>query len=313
MFNKTGTKAYVANYGSMDISIIDVTNFTLTGRIALAGKPFKVKRNGDHIWTICDTNDEVNIIDSTNDTLVKTTSIPGIAEVSNDIAFRPDGKLAVVTAADTGTITLIDSNISSTTFGEIFKTISTGGYLTALSFLPNSDYVYVINQTGGYVLACAISGGLDTLANAIAFVIDQIKMYLSSSNLSSSQKYLLREATNKLIGNNGGSAKNGALQKVNEGAIVAALVKIEQAIANLISAQNGLDTTELQKILTNGTMNDAKQAISNIEAKVGSSNPYIVLSWDLFQKGINYLNLGDYYNAVDYFKQAVAKAQDALK
>jgi YVTN family beta-propeller protein len=306
----TGTKAFVTNYGSMDISIIDLITFSVVTVIPLTGHPFRIRfpKDGKYAWVLADSDDEVYIIDPIHKYKVRTIRVPGIALGVNDIALRPDSKLAVVTAADAGTITLIDANDTNPTFGTIWETLDAGGYVTDLTFLPDGEYVYVVNRSGGYVLACPVSAGVDSVAEAAIIVIEHIDAMLACETLTAEQRESLQKARKKLKGIEDPPAKTKIIKKVGKN-LKSAMKKVKRAVESLQTAVD-LDTTSMQHTLVEGVMKDVERYIKDREAEVGTTTE-IIAAWESYNQGVADFNAGDYLSALDNFKRAFDKASKA--
>jgi WD40 repeat protein len=254
------------------------------------------------MWVLSDSPDIIYVIDTTTDTLVKSIPLLGITAFVNDIAFSPDSKIAVVTAADAGQIAVIDANNSSNTFGSITKTLSTGGYVTTLAFLPNGKYFYVVNETGGYILAYKVSTGIDSLESAIEYAIKEIQKQLSAPGINWSTRHHLQTAIARLqfairI------LRSERFERAKGAKLTLVLDFTKQAIRQLMLC--GIDTTEIQKILAEGARIDTEVFIKEAEAKGRNCN----LVWQLYEKGVNSISKGDYFQAVICFEHAISRVR----
>lgn len=304
----TGSKAFVTNYGSMDISVIDIPAFSVIATIPLSGHPFRVRfpPDGKYAWVLADSADEVYVINPLDYTILHVIPIPGIVGGVNDVALRPDSKLAVVTAADAGTITLIDANDTNPTFGTIWETLDAGGYVTDLTFLPDGEYVYVVNRSGGYVLACPVSAGVDSVAEAAAIVIEYIDAMLVSSTLTSDDRAWLEKAQDKLEGVESVPAKSEIIEEVGEN-LGPSINKIAQAV-RFLQNTTAVDTTSLEYTLVEGVMKDVEHYIRDREAELGVT---LTTAWDYYNQGVAYLESGDFLAALRAFKLAFNEAKEA--
>ncbi len=116
----------------------------------------------------------------------------------------------------------------------------------------------------------------------------------------------IQGALKDVIGNAGGNANNGAVDKLLEtGDLVAAVVKTEAAIEDLqAAADQGFDTTDMQQLVTDFTRLGVLAAIVEAESVLGSGDPAVVAAQDLFATGDALLATGDFLGALALYKAA---------
>ena len=98
-----GTRAYVTNYGSNSVSVINTTTNTVDGSaISVGTKPAGVSLSGDgSLLYVANGNDTVSVINTKTRTLVATLQIDTAPETNyHTLAVRSDGSLVVTDMAD---------------------------------------------------------------------------------------------------------------------------------------------------------------------------------------------------------------------
>ena len=149
--------------------------------------------------------------------------------------------------------------------------------------------------------------------DALESIVDEIDLLLSGTTdpriISA-----LRAARDKLASNNTGSSQNGALDKLASGNLVAALVKIKEAIIALEQAEaaGGGDLTRLKYLLALTGQAIAQGAYEEAVARVGSPNPGEAMQLErirqLITNGHGQLVNGQYVAAMEQFTDAVGRA-----
>jgi YVTN family beta-propeller protein len=153
-----GRKAYVSNYKSKALSIIEIGSFGVK-ELGLAGGPFlaRMQTNKDYLWVMCNSGDVIYVIDTRDDRIISSIPIGGISSFASSIVFHPKKKIAVVSAPSAGKLYLIDATDHTGSFGSIIRCKSLGGRITALEFLKNGRYLYIVNESGRCVIVASIS------------------------------------------------------------------------------------------------------------------------------------------------------------
>jgi hypothetical protein len=185
------------------------------------------------------------------------------------------------------------------------------------------------NASGTYSIQLTVTdddGGLTPVIRSVTVVspiealqsiVNQIDLLLSGS-LNSGVIAALRDARNNLAGNPNGNPRNGALQELANGDLVAAMVKIKAAIKSLESAEaaGSGDLSGLKYLLGLTGESIAQGAYLNAVAAVGSPSPGQAAQFDRIRQAITAgharLVGGDYAAAIDLFMDAVGRALSLL-
>jgi PKD repeat protein len=144
-------------------------------------------------------------------------------------------------------------------------------------------------------------------AGAVAAVVESLTPLADDPNIQA--------AIDKLQGEQGGDASNGALDKLEQGNPNAALQKIKQALGYLEAAEAAdpsLDLTYDKGLLALAGKSVAVGAIEEAEAVAFKPNDLLKIQQakDLVAQGDALLAAHDYVGAVDKDQQAVRKVQN---
>ena len=107
--NPAGTRVYVANEDSNNVSVIDTSNNMVVATVPVGSVPYTVAvtPDGTHAYVSNGLSDNVSVIDTSNNTVVATVEV-GLAPYG--VAVTPDGMHAYVANAGDGTVSVIDTS-----------------------------------------------------------------------------------------------------------------------------------------------------------------------------------------------------------
>ncbi|HEY4151857.1 MAG TPA: YncE family protein [Pseudolysinimonas sp.] len=142
-FDPTGTKAYVADYASMDATIIDVASHTVTGTFAVPGVPYGVAFSPDGATAyVSDNGGTITPVDAATDT--PGAVIPTTGSGLESVTFSPDGTRAYVPGD--GAMQVID--VSTNT---LLTPIPVGAGARLLAMNAAGTFGYVSNTSDGTI------------------------------------------------------------------------------------------------------------------------------------------------------------------
>lgn len=163
--NPAGTRVYVANTTSGDVTILDAVNNTALGSVISGSIPFgiAVHPSGNLVYVTNSGEDTVSVMDTATHTVLK--KIP-VGNEPCGIAVTPDGKWVYV--ADHGSNSWVsvistEDHTVKTTLEIVPSPDLSKPYGVAVH--PTGKWVYVTNETGGFV--SVIDAGTRTLAGKI--------------------------------------------------------------------------------------------------------------------------------------------------
>ncbi len=159
--------AYVANFGSNTVSVIDTATNAVTATIPVGYEPFGVAVSPDGsrvyvanscLYPICPiNNDTVSVIDTASDTVTATITV---GANPFGVAVSPDGSRVYVTNLGSDTVSVIGTASDTVT-----ATISVGVGPRGVAVSPDGSHVYVANYGGNTVSV------IDTATNQVTATI----------------------------------------------------------------------------------------------------------------------------------------------
>lgn len=250
--------------------------------------------DGTYTVTVCVTDD-----DSDNDCDTFLATVRNVAPVATIDAIRDETAKVIGVDALVALIGLrlelagrfhdlgtLDTHTASINWGEativgvvIEAPFGPPGSIDGLDGSVVASYVYV--APGDYIVKLTVTdndGGVGTRSLAIAVMdasdaltttTDDLADILLDPNLKRAAAKAIQKAIDNLIGNNGGQAANGAVDKLAQGDLTAALVKIGAAIQYLEDAEAAdasLFLTNEKSLLALSAKSVAVQAIAVAEA-----------------------------------------------
>ena len=140
-----GDYAYVANYISNTVSVIQTSTNAVTDTVTVGTAPFSVAvlPDGDYIYVSNTGSSSVSVIQASTNTVVDTISV---GSSPHAVSVSPNGDYVYVTNAFSDSVSVIQTSTNT-----VVDTISVGSYPYAASFAPNGDYIYVVNYSSGTV------------------------------------------------------------------------------------------------------------------------------------------------------------------
>ena len=135
--NPNGTRAYVANAFSSDVSVIDTSTNTVVATVALENSSYGVAitPDGGHACFTNPTGNSVSVIDTSSNTVV---AIVAVGNVPYGIAISPDGSRAYVTNNQDDSVSVIDTSTNT-----VVATVTVGSAPYGVAITPDGTRVYV--------------------------------------------------------------------------------------------------------------------------------------------------------------------------
>ena len=143
--NSNNSVAYVSNYTSSNISVIDLTTNQVTNTISVGDNPWGIALSPDEskAYVVVSGEGKVKVIDLSTSTI---TSDISVGSQPIDIVLTPDGTFAYVTNFGSSTVSKINLVTNAVT-----NTISVGSSPRGLAINPTGTKVYTANGEGGFV------------------------------------------------------------------------------------------------------------------------------------------------------------------
>jgi PGF-pre-PGF domain-containing protein len=209
---KTNPYAYVTNYNSNTVSVIDTTTNKVTATMPVGIRPWGVAVNpdGTRVYVTNWNSNTVSVIDTVTNTVTATVNV---GSNPMGIAVAHDGKKIYVTNAMSNNVSVIDSANNT-----VIATVDEPYHPVGIAVTPDGKKVYVANLYGGVSV-------FDTATNTIketkivgAYLLgiavspDGSKVYLTHSdihdyyNIDSQAVFAINTITNNvtaILGVNG--------------------------------------------------------------------------------------------------------------
>ncbi len=158
-FNPASTLAYVVNYGSNTVNVINLKTSAIINTIAVGGDPYAAVFNstGTLAYVTNQGSDTVSVINPATNTVINTITVGTGPE---GVAFNPSGTLAYVVNYGSNTVNVINPITSA-----IINTIAVGGSPEGVAFNPSGTLAYVTNYGSNTVNV--INPATNTVINTI--------------------------------------------------------------------------------------------------------------------------------------------------
>ena len=142
-FDSTGTRAYVSNYFSRTVSVIDAVAVAQTAAWPVPGSPMRVLLGlgGAKLYVTLDSG-TVAVLDATSGAVRKTLTLKA-GGTHNGIARTSDGSRLYVSDYRNGTLTEI-----STAADTVTRSLNMGGQLQEVVVAPGDSLLYVADEAG---------------------------------------------------------------------------------------------------------------------------------------------------------------------
>ena len=173
--NPAGNIAYVANYYSDSVSVVNLTNNVVTNTIAVGDYPFGVVINpaGTIGYVVnCNSSGSVSVINLTNNVVTDTIAV-GDSPIS--LAINPAGTLAYVSNFGAGTVSVINLSTNS-----VVQTVSGFSNPRGIAINSTGTFAYIANPGADEVKKLDL--GSNTLVGSVSGLPEPREIVLSSDN-----------------------------------------------------------------------------------------------------------------------------------
>ena len=151
-----GNYAYVINYGSGTVSVIEISSNTVTTTVTVGTEPYgiAITPDGNYAYVANSGSGTVSVIEISSNTVTTTVTV---GTDPRGIAITPDGNYAYVANNGSGTVSVIE--ISSNT---VTTTVTVGTDPRRIAITPDGNYAYVANASSDTVSVIEISSNTVT-------------------------------------------------------------------------------------------------------------------------------------------------------
>ena len=157
-FNPSGTLAYVPNYGSNTVNVINTATTTVINTITMGADPYAVAFN--HSGTLAyvanygsgSASSTVSVINVATNTVINTITV---GSEPDSVAINPSGTLVYVTNSNSGTTSVINTATNT-----VINTITVGAEPESVAFNPSGTLAYVANYGSSNPSNVSVIGNL---------------------------------------------------------------------------------------------------------------------------------------------------------
>ena len=153
--------AYVANYLSGSVSVIDTSTNTVVATVGVGGNPNDLAITPDgtraYVTRTPDYN-SVSVIDTSSNTVV---AVVGVGSMATGVSITPDGTRAYVSNANSNSVSVIDTSSNT-----VVATVGVGNSPFGVAFAPDGSRAYVTNAYSNSVSV------IDTSTNTVTATVE---------------------------------------------------------------------------------------------------------------------------------------------
>ena len=151
-----GNYAYVTNYGSGTVSVIDISTNTVTTTVTVGTNPVGVAitPDGNYAYVTNNGSGTVSVIDTSLNTISTTVTVGSYPYA---VAITPDSSYVYIANSGSGTVSVIEISSNTVTTTVTVETTPHGVAIT-----PDGNYAYVVNYGSGTVSVIEISSNTVT-------------------------------------------------------------------------------------------------------------------------------------------------------
>jgi YVTN family beta-propeller protein len=179
--------AYITNYGSNNVSVIDTSSNTVTATVTVGTNPYGVAVNpaGTRVYVVNRDSNNVSVIDTSSNTVTATVTV---GTNPSGVAVNPAGTRVYVSNLASNSVSVIDTSSNTVT---ATVTVGTNPYSVAVN--PAGTRVYVSNRDSNNVSV------IDTSSNTVtATVTVGTSPYGVAVNPAGTRVYVSNYASNNV-------------------------------------------------------------------------------------------------------------------
>ncbi|MGH7431005.1 MAG: hypothetical protein ACREI5_04220 [Candidatus Methylomirabilales bacterium] len=159
--------AYVANFGSNNVSVIDTARNVVIATVPVGNRPFDIAVNpaGTRVYVTNREAGTVSVINAQTNTVVATVAV-GAFPIG--VAVHPDGTRVYVANSNDGTVSVIDAAKIGTGEDPIMARVPVGDFPRGVAVHPDGTRVYVTKSS---LFGDGTISVIDTVSNSVTAII----------------------------------------------------------------------------------------------------------------------------------------------
>jgi hypothetical protein len=175
-FEPGGRFLYAACHDDSTLAVIDVREQRVVQRVLLAGEPYLVQADpaGQRMWALCEKLGHIAFIDTNDHVVIRRTQMAGLAAGRNQIAFSPEGRLAIVPEIQDGSLSLVEAGPPGARHGELHDRLELGREIGVVLWSPLGDEVYVTAPDSGALLSISVDRGDQEIKDTDLYLMEQL-------------------------------------------------------------------------------------------------------------------------------------------
>jgi len=222
VFNPAGTRAYVSNQGSANVSVVDVATDRQTALIPLPTDAWNVLVSPDGARLYATTNQGVLAIINTSTNAIITSLTLQQGDALRGIALDAPRNNLYVAGRNSGTIYVVDTRSNT-----LVRSIPVGGTPQRMAVSPNGAELYVANEARGLDIITLGTGAVRTIAlggggYGLALTADAAQLYVTVP--SAGLVRIIARETGAIVNTLaiGGTPRNVAFSSSGQHAVISA-------------------------------------------------------------------------------------------
>ena len=219
-FNPAGTRAYVANQGSADVSVIDVATHSELGYISLPSDAWNVlvSKNATRLYATTNQG-QLAVINTATNAIVAPMTLR-LGDALRGIVEDAPRNMLYVAGRNSGNIYVVDTRSNT-----VVRTIILGGIPQRIAVSPDGEELYVANEARGLDIVTLSTGAFRTVAiggggYGLAMSPDGVQLYVTIPNAGVTR--IVTRATGTVVGSitTGGRPRNVAFSARGDYAVI---------------------------------------------------------------------------------------------
>lgn len=175
-FGASGGLLFVGATEEEEVVGVDVGTRRIVRRFRMAGRPFDVAVDpaGRSLWALCENLGHVAAVDLRRGVVAARIPLEGVRAGESRILPSPEGRLAVVTEPEAGSVSLLELRPGEGRPATLVDRLELGRQVAEAAWSPFGDEVYVTDRQLGAVLALEVDRSGLALKDTDEYLIERL-------------------------------------------------------------------------------------------------------------------------------------------